>query len=193
MFTEKKTKKKCWTDGKEVFEEISKLHGVPARIVLDHDLRFISEFWKGLNKQLRTKVHLSTVYHLHTGGTYCEPAYWIVGVGGLSNILILIFFHTRIATKLVSGCLHSKYYMWVLTELPSVGKHIWIHSWRIGLFEDRHYWATLTSKIISRFMGLYKILKGIGLDSYKIELSMSMVEFYKAFHISVLKKGIRNK
>jgi len=48
--------------------EIVRLHGIPAAIVFDQDLRFTSRFWKSLHKAMETKLNYSTAYHPQTDG-----------------------------------------------------------------------------------------------------------------------------
>lgn len=45
-----------------------KLHGVPNKIMLDMDAKFISKFWKEFFAGLGTKLAFSTTYHLHIDG-----------------------------------------------------------------------------------------------------------------------------
>jgi hypothetical protein len=49
-------------------KEIVRLHGVPKAIVSDRDPKFTSNFWKGLFKDFRTNLNLSTTYHLESNG-----------------------------------------------------------------------------------------------------------------------------
>ena len=49
-------------------EEIVKLHGVPANIVYDRDLRFTSEFWRAFQQALGTDFHMSTAFYRETDG-----------------------------------------------------------------------------------------------------------------------------
>ena len=49
-------------------EEIVKLHGVPANIVSDRDLRFTDEFWRAFPQALGTDFHMSTAFHPETDG-----------------------------------------------------------------------------------------------------------------------------
>ncbi|KAI3813312.1 hypothetical protein L1987_18032 [Smallanthus sonchifolius] len=48
--------------------EVITRHGVPVSIISYHDSRFISRFWKSLQKSLGTRVDLSTAYHPQTDG-----------------------------------------------------------------------------------------------------------------------------
>ncbi|KAI3746007.1 hypothetical protein L6452_08422 [Arctium lappa] len=48
--------------------EVFLRHGVPCSIVFDWDSRFTSHFWGAFQKELGTKVKLSTMYHPQTDG-----------------------------------------------------------------------------------------------------------------------------
>ena len=49
-------------------KEIVRLHGIPARIISDRDVKFTSKFWKAMFQSLGTLLNLSTVYHPETNG-----------------------------------------------------------------------------------------------------------------------------
>ena len=49
-------------------KEIFKFHGLFKAIVYDRDVKFTSNFWKGLFADLGTKLNFSTAYHPQTGG-----------------------------------------------------------------------------------------------------------------------------
>ncbi|GJS95778.1 putative reverse transcriptase domain-containing protein [Tanacetum coccineum] len=48
--------------------EIIAQHGVPVSIILDRDGRFTSRFWQTLQKDLGTRLDMSTAYHPQTDG-----------------------------------------------------------------------------------------------------------------------------
>ncbi|KAJ0592474.1 putative nucleotidyltransferase, Ribonuclease H [Helianthus annuus] len=49
-------------------KEIVTRHGVPISIISDRDSHFTSRFWQSFQKELGTKVNLSTAYHPQTDG-----------------------------------------------------------------------------------------------------------------------------
>jgi hypothetical protein len=57
------------TDVADIFlKEVARLHGIPKTIVSDRDLKFTSNFWKGLYKGFRTNLNCSTAYHPESDG-----------------------------------------------------------------------------------------------------------------------------
>ncbi|GJS17904.1 putative reverse transcriptase domain-containing protein, partial [Tanacetum coccineum] len=49
-------------------KEVVTRHGIPVSIICDHDGRFTSNFWRAFQKDLGTRLDMSTTYHLQTDG-----------------------------------------------------------------------------------------------------------------------------
>jgi hypothetical protein len=53
----------------EIFmKEIARLHGIPRTIVSNRDMKFNSNFWRGLFKGFGTNLKFITTYHPQTDG-----------------------------------------------------------------------------------------------------------------------------
>jgi hypothetical protein len=50
------------------FREVYRLHGLPLSIVSDHDMRFLSHFWRYLWQLSHTKLDFSSAYHPQRDG-----------------------------------------------------------------------------------------------------------------------------
>jgi hypothetical protein len=62
-------------------EEIVKLHGVPASIVSDRDLRFTSKFWNRMQRMYGTTLKISAATHPLTDG----QSKWVIQI--IENML----------------------------------------------------------------------------------------------------------
>jgi transposase InsO family protein len=49
-------------------KEIARLHGIPRTIVSNRNMKFTSNFWRGLFKLFGTNLNFITTYHPHTDG-----------------------------------------------------------------------------------------------------------------------------
>ncbi|GKE09157.1 reverse transcriptase domain-containing protein [Tanacetum coccineum] len=47
-------------------KEVVMRHGIPVSIICDHDPRFVSNFWRSLQKALVTNLDMSSAYHSQT-------------------------------------------------------------------------------------------------------------------------------
>jgi hypothetical protein len=57
------------TDVADIFlKEVTRLHGIPKTIVSNRDLKFTSNFWKGMFKGFRMNLNFSTTYHPESDG-----------------------------------------------------------------------------------------------------------------------------
>jgi len=63
IFCSKKTTHKATNIAEINMKEIDRIHGVPKVIVSNRDIKFTSNFWKGLFKIFETNLNFGTTYH----------------------------------------------------------------------------------------------------------------------------------
>nr|GEZ66078.1 DNA/RNA polymerase superfamily protein [Tanacetum cinerariifolium] len=78
-------------------QEIVRLHGTLSAIVSDRDPRFVSCFWKGLQKAWRTKLKFSTAFHPQTD---CQTVAYYSYIGGHVTFMCL---RDQVGERVIEG------------------------------------------------------------------------------------------
>ncbi|GJR10028.1 putative reverse transcriptase domain-containing protein [Tanacetum coccineum] len=143
-------------------DEIVARHGVPVLIISYRDRRFTSRFWQTLQKALRTRLDMSTIYHPQMDG----------------QILIKEKLKaTRDRQKSYADNRRKPLEFEVgdqvlLKVLP------WKGVMRLGK----------KGKLAPRYVGPFEILERIGPVAYRLRLPIELSEVHDTFHVSNLKK-----
>ncbi|GJR18893.1 putative ribonuclease H-like domain-containing protein [Tanacetum coccineum] len=176
------------------FAEIVKLHGVPKTLTSDRDVKFVSHFWRTLWTLLRSKLQFSSSHHPQTDG---QTEVVNRSLGNLLRSLIrdntkqwdLILPQAEFSyNRLVNRTTYKSPFKVVygrnpitpidLVPVPKVGQFnkrrkqvlyregdlVWIH------LHKEHFLAGCFWKLKPRGDGLFRVLKKINDNAYKIEL-----------------------
>ncbi|KAI3707605.1 hypothetical protein L6452_26231 [Arctium lappa] len=169
-------------------DEVVSRHGVPLSIVYDRDSRFTSNFWDGLQKELGTRVKLSTTYHPQTDG---QSERTIQTLEDMLRSCVIDFGETAdkvkgIRERLKAAQDRQKSYA-DKKRRPiefQVGDRVMlkVSSWKgIIRFGKR-------GNLSPRFLGPFTILARVGLQAYKLELPPEMAGIHHTFHVCYLRK-----
>ena len=238
--------------GRLYVREIVRLHGVPRAIVSDRDSRFLSAFWKSLQRALGTRLHFSSAYHPQSDGqtervnqiledmlrACCLDfqTSWV----DLLPLMEFTYNNSYQSTiqmapfeALYGRKCRSPLYWDEIGERDSVSaavgpemtqqmiEQIRVIRQRIKQAQDRQksyanvrrkelefevgdfvflkvapYRHVLRfgkkGKLAPRFIGPYEILERVGPVAYRLVLPASMDRFHDVFHVSQLRKYIRD-
>nr|GEV05917.1 hypothetical protein [Tanacetum cinerariifolium] len=154
-------------------KEVVTRHGVPVSIIFDRDGRFTSLFWKALQKDLGTRLDMSTAYHPKTDG-HRERT-----IQTLEDML-----QVRDAQLIGPEIIHET------TE-----KIVQIKS-RIQAARDRqkrvvHFGKR--GKLNPRYVRPFKVLSKVGDVAYRLELPQQLSRVHNTFYVSNLKKCLSDE
>ncbi|GJV02733.1 putative reverse transcriptase domain-containing protein [Tanacetum coccineum] len=191
--------------------EIVARHGVPISIISDLDSYFTSRFWQSMQEALGTRLDMSTAYHPQTDGqsertiqtledmlracaSYgrkCRsPIIWAeVGEGQLIGPELVQKTTekiTQIKDRLKAAHDCQKCYV-DKRRKPlefSVGDYVLlkVSPWKgVVRFGKK-------GKLAPRFVGLFEIIKKVGLVAYRLDFPEELNGVHDTFHVSNLKK-----
>ncbi|CAJ2644645.1 unnamed protein product [Trifolium pratense] len=165
-------------------EQIVKLHGIPSSIVSDRDPRFTSRFWESLQEALGTKLRLSSAYHPQTDGQsertiqsledLLRACVLEQGVSWDSCLPLIEFTYNNSFHSSIGMAPFEALYGRRVTSTTGVGR------------------ALKSRKLTSKFIGPYQILKRVGKVAYRIALPPSLANLHDVFHVSQLRKYVRD-
>ncbi|CAJ2651172.1 unnamed protein product [Trifolium pratense] len=165
-------------------EQIVKLHGIPSSIVSDRDPRFTSRFWESLQEALGTKLRLSSAYHPQTDGQsertiqsledLLRACVLEQGVSWDSCLPLIEFTYNNSFHSSIGMAPFEALYGRRVTSTTGIGR------------------ALKSRKLTSKFIGPYQILKRVGKVAYKIALPPSLANLHDVFHVSQLRKYVRD-
>ncbi|CAJ2661699.1 unnamed protein product [Trifolium pratense] len=165
-------------------EQIVKLHGIPSSIVSDRDPRFTSRFWESLQEALGNKLRLSSAYHPQTDGQsertiqsledLLRACVLEQGVSWDSCLPLIEFTYNNSFHSSIGMAPFEALYGRRVTSTTGIGR------------------ALKSRKLTSKFIGPYQILKRVGKVAYRIALPPSLANLHDVFHVSQLRKYVRD-
>ncbi|GJZ16095.1 putative reverse transcriptase domain-containing protein [Tanacetum coccineum] len=178
--------------------EIVARHGVPISIISDRDSRFTSKFWQSLQEALGTRLDMSTAYHPQTDG---QSEHTIQTLEDMLRACVLDFRGSwDVHLPLVEFSYNNSYHYSVrcapfealygrkcrsLIMWAEVGEGQLIGP-DIALEMCGTLWEK--GKLAPRFVGLFEIIRKVGLVAYRLDLREELNGVHDTFHVSNLKK-----
>nr|GEU40492.1 hypothetical protein [Tanacetum cinerariifolium] len=162
-------------------KEVVTRHGIPVSIICDRDPRFVSNFWRSLQKALGT----SFAYHPQTDGQSERTietlkdmlcAYAIdFGKGWVNHLSLVEFSYNNSYHASIKAVPFEALYDQKCPSLVCWAKEGVVH---FGKREKRN----------PRYIGPFKVLAKHGAVAYKLEHSQELSRVHNTFHVSNLKK-----
>ncbi|XP_058203011.1 uncharacterized protein LOC131317481 [Rhododendron vialii] len=150
--------------------EIVRLHGVPISIASDRDPRFVSHFWRGLQKVLGTDIRLSTAFHPQSDG---QTEKTIQTLEDMLRAYALDF----------SGN-WEQHLHWSLPLAFTVGDHVFLKIRpKKGVIRFGK-----KGKLSPRYIGPFNIVEKIRKVAYRLALPPQLDRVHNVFHVSMLRK-----
>nr|GFA43379.1 retrotransposon protein, putative, Ty3-gypsy subclass [Tanacetum cinerariifolium] len=189
-------------------QEIVRLHGTPSVTISDRDPRFMSRFWKGLQKAWGTRLKFSTIFHPQTDGQTertiqtlkdmlrscalkkCRaPICWDqIGERVIEGPEMIEVTNAKVAVakeKLKEARIRQKSYTdkhrRSLEFQP--GDHVFL---KVSPARGVRRFG-IKGKLSPHFIGPFEILDRVGEVSYRLALPPQLSHVHDVFHVSLLR------
>ncbi|GJQ92872.1 putative reverse transcriptase domain-containing protein [Tanacetum coccineum] len=168
---------------RQYLKEVVSRHGVPVLIISDRDRRFTLHFWKSLNKELGTRLDMSTTYHPENDG---QSERTIQILKDMLRARVLDFGKVQIKSRIQAARDRQKSYADVRRKPLEfqVGDKVMlkVSPWKgVIRFGKR-------GKLNPCYIGPFKIVAKVGTITYRLELPEQLSRVHNTFHVSKLKK-----
>ncbi|GJT98202.1 putative reverse transcriptase domain-containing protein [Tanacetum coccineum] len=153
---------------KEVFTR----HGIPVLIICDRDFKFVSNFWRSLQKALGMNLDMSTAYHPQTDR---QSERTIQTLEDMLRACVINFGNGCVKhLSLVEFSYNNSYYA-SIKAAPFEALYGVVHFGKRG-------------KLNPRYVRPFKVLEKVRAVAYKLELPQELSRVHNTFHVSNLKK-----
>ncbi|GJV41319.1 putative reverse transcriptase domain-containing protein [Tanacetum coccineum] len=211
------------TDSMEKLEriyikEVVTRHGIPVSIICDRDPRFSSNFYKSLQKDLGTRLDMSTAYHPETDGQSVRTIQTLedmlracvidFGNGWVKHLPLVEFsynnsYHASIKAAPFEALYGRKCRSPIKQRIQAARDRQKSYAdlkrkpmeFQVG---DRVLikvspWKGVVhfgkrGKLNSRYVGPFKVLEKVGSVAYRLELPQELSRVHSTFHVSNMKK-----
>ncbi|XP_075512741.1 uncharacterized protein LOC142548318 [Primulina tabacum] len=177
-------------------ENVMRLHGVPVAIVLDRDPRFTSKFWTSFQKEMGTRLAMSTAYHPQIDGQTERTIQTLEDLlravvmdfkDSWQDVLSLVEFSYNNSFQRMKAAQDRQASYANRRRRPlefQVGNFVFL---KISPFRGVVRFG-LRGKLSPRFVGPYEIVERIGTCAYRLDLPQSLSGIHDVFHVSMLRK-----
>ncbi|KAJ9566605.1 hypothetical protein OSB04_002571 [Centaurea solstitialis] len=165
--------------------EIVRLHGTPVSIVSDRDARFTSTFWQSFQREMGTRVNLSTAYHPQTDG---QSERTIQTLEDMLRACVLDFGGSwEDHLPLIEFAYNNSYHSSIEAAPYEILYGRIVRSLCVGMKSEK---SNLLDRKLSKSLQIRstRITERIGAVAYKLDLPVELGGIHNTFHVSNLRK-----
>ncbi|GJT15640.1 putative reverse transcriptase domain-containing protein [Tanacetum coccineum] len=188
-------------------KEVVTRHGMPILIICDRNPRFVSNFWRSLQKALGTSLDMSTAYHPQTDGQSERTIQTLedilracvidFGNGWVNHLPLVKFSYNNSYHASIKAAPFEALY-----SQKCRSPVCWAEVGEVQLTGPEIVQET-TEKIVqikqriqdtrNRYVRPFKVLEKLEAVAYKLELPQELGKVHNTFHVSNLKKCHANE